>query len=309
MYEVKEKDDLKNIENLYSSLKQLNHEYKELNKKTKVKKNYVSILLSSNPKRLLETIRLKLAIRKINDIRVSGKTQQVESNPFNDERIAVYTSTFGGTFHLWEPFFKPDNCDFFYIGDKEVPKESIWKKYEISNFVNDFSTYSNIEKNRYVKMNPHHIFKEYRFSVYIDGNIRLFGDPTEFVNLIGEFGIAMHKHRSRNCVYDELMAIETLRKMSQVDCKNFRDYLHEEGMPTLYGLSECNIIARDHSNTMAIKMSEEWWDIFLNGEAKRDQVSFPLIAFRNGVEMASLMTLGSNVYDNDIIRIESLEVR
>lgn len=61
-------------------------------------------------------------------------------------------------------------------------------------------------------MNPHLVFTDYDYSVYIDGNIQLVGDPSEFVNQLSPLGIGLHKHRARNCAYDEAKAVLDLKK-------------------------------------------------------------------------------------------------
>lgn len=75
------------------------------------------------------------------------------SSPFLNERVVVYTSTFGGDFSILEPLFIPDNCEFFYIGDRDITNSSVWKSLEPETVISNYKSLSNIEKNRFVKMN------------------------------------------------------------------------------------------------------------------------------------------------------------
>lgn len=36
---------------------------------------------------------------------------------------------------------------------------------------------------------------------------------------------------------------------------------------------------------------------------KRDQLTFPVAVWENGVDLAGILTLGNNVYDNDLLRV------
>ncbi|HEM3651150.1 TPA: DUF616 domain-containing protein [Streptococcus suis] len=251
----------------------------------------------------LNHLLIKLNSKKISDKTIELHYSQPISSPFLNERVVVYTSTFGGDFSILEPLFIPDNCDFFYIGDRDITNSSVWKSLEPETVIPNYKSLSNIEKNRFVKMNPHKIFKDYKYSVYIDGNIQLVGDPSEFVNLIGKSGIALHKHRSRISAYDELEIILKLKKININDYDKFCIFLKNSLLPDNFGLAECNVIARDHYNPISTKITEQWWELFYDLKIVRDQISFPIVVYKNDIEMKDITTLGSNVYNNDILRI------
>ena len=52
-------------------------------------------------------------------------------------------------------------------------------------------------------MHPDVLFEDYNYSIYIDGNIKVIGDLTAYINLISKAGIAVHRHGKRDCVYEE----------------------------------------------------------------------------------------------------------
>ena len=84
----------------------------------------------------------------------------------------------------------------------KAQKNSKWKIVDITEFAGALEGLSNTEKNRYFKMHPDKVFKNYKYSIYIDGNVKVITDLTEMVNKIGSCGLAIHKHGKRDCVYD-----------------------------------------------------------------------------------------------------------
>lgn len=306
MFFLDSKVDEERFLQLYAAFLSLNRGYKtvesKIPRKTILEK--LATVCKLSPKEILRRMSIRHAVKELNDPAVQDtSSNKGERHPFLNKRIAVYTSTFGRSFTLREPLFIPDNCDFFYIGDQDIPLESAWKKFDISSFEEQISKYSGIEKNRFFKMNPHLVFTDYDYSVYIDGNIQLVGDSSEFVNQLSPLGIGLHKHRARNCVYDEAKAVLDLKKINHDEFDKIMDYFKSINFPKNYGLAECNVIVRDHHNDVAIKITEEWWKLFMEKNVKRDQLTFPVAVWENGIDLADILTLGNNVYDNDLLRV------
>ena len=126
----------------------------------------------------------------------------VQSDYFSNERIAVYTCIIGKYDSLQEPVFVPDNCDFFAITSFDIPRNSLWKRIDPEKYLPNGNNFSPVLKNRFFKMHPERVFNDYKYSVYLDGNIRLCTDMTEYVNRIPQCGVAFFKHSQRTCVYE-----------------------------------------------------------------------------------------------------------
>lgn len=222
-------------------------------------------------------------------------------NYFSNDRIVVYTGIFGGYDKVIEPFVRPDNIDYVLITDDldRDDTNSAWKNMHLPG---EYKELSNIEKNRFVKMNPHRLFPNYKYSIYIDGNIQVMTDLTEYVNKIANSGIGVHLHASRNCVYDEIDQIRKQKRDTIQSLEKHKAYLESAGMPKNYGLCQCNVIAREHMNIKCIKVMEQWWSEF-QIYSKRDQVSFPHVLYMNGIEISEVATLGSDFYSNPSFRI------
>ena len=221
---------------------------------------------------------------------------------FSDEEIIVYTCIFGNYDLPQEPVFVPNNCKFIIFTDQKISSNSVWKKAEIPAELFN-KQFSNAEKNRFCKMMPHLLFPNHRYSIYLDGNIKPVTDLTEFVNLCTEFGMALHIHKARNCVYDEIEACRILRKSPDDALCKFAEFLEKKGFPHNYGMNECNVIVRDHTNTEVQSIMSEWWEMFKNGSVKRDQLSFPFLLYMHGIKPSFIGTLGNNVQENPAIRV------
>lgn len=228
-----------------------------------------------------------------------------EHNFFSNEKIAVYTSVFGNYDSVPEPYCTPDNIDYYLITDQTFDeKESCWKKVDLSKFADTLNGLTNSEKNRFFKMHPDVLFPEYKYSIYIDGNIQIISDLTEFIYMIGTPGIAAHLHSMRDCVYDEGDAVIFAKKENRLNIQNHLNYITSTGMPRHYGLIECNVLVRDHSNPICQKIMGDWWKEYLK-YSKRDQISFAHCLYMNNIKAEDVGTLGNNVALNPAIRVRT----
>ncbi len=289
---------------LMDEIKSLNNEYLEL----RYGKRYQYGMAIEYIKKLdLKAIKwyithLGRKRRQKRSYRDSSISLECVSNYFSDERIAIYTVVFGKYDKLVEPKCLPDNCDYYVITDNFVPESSLWKKIDISEYEEKIKNYSNAEKNRYFKMHPHEVFEKYKYSIYIDGNIEVISDLTEYIARLSDVGIAIHNHRERDCVYDECNAIKLFRKEKKDNVNKYIKLLIEREMPKHYGLLECNVIVREHHNPVCIQVMEGWWNEYLV-HIKRDQVSLPYVLYKSGISVEKVGVLGNNVNRNPSFRV------
>ena len=299
--------------NLMEQIKRVNMDWIELRKSKTYKIGLVFCELTQYIKRLEVRKAIRAIQRWVNGRKIA-KVKSIDNcafpgsfvedvNPqryFQKNRIAIYSAVFGDYDNILEPYIVPDNCDFYFFSDKEINHEnSIWRKGILPDAINDLS---NAEKNRYIKMHPHLIFPEYKYSIYVDGNVQIITDLTEYVNKMGGIGIATHIHNNRSCVFDELKAIVKSGKETRENVERHRNYLLKSGMPYNYGLLQCSVIVREHNNPMCISVMEAWWEEYLN-YSKRDQISLPHVLFREGIKVQEVGVLGNNVYRNPSFRI------
>lgn len=294
---------------LMEEIKRLNSDYQGLRKSRNYKiGKAVNMTVVAIKNRKVEQAK-KQFIRWKNAVRAKkflGTPQKVKKNfsmnYFSNQRIAVYTVVFGKYDAIQEPYCHPDNIDYYLITDQDIDlNNSLWKKKDISGFENDLKNMSNAEKNRYFKMNPFDVFAEYEYSIYIDGNIQVISDLTEYIYRVGNCGFAAHMHSSRDCVYEESNAVLFAKKETKEHIDKHMEHLHEEHFPKHYGMLECNVLVRRKCDSCKQLMRDWWWEFLTY--SKRDQLSIPYVLYKNGVSVSEVGTLGNNVYENPSFRI------
>ena len=205
-------------------------------------------------------------------------------------KIAVYTSIFGGYDDLVDDQFQMDGVDYICFTDRDINSET-WKVVKSTPIYND----SNRNAKKY-KILPHRYLKDYDWSVWIDGNIKVISDIR---GLCTDDPYKVYDHMQvfdkRNCIYEEARAILNFGKINsektpERGMKNWKDnpnvivnqmnrYM-SEGYPADNGLATNPIIIRNHHDSDVIKNMEDWWtEIKYN--SKRDQLSFNYIAWKN----------------------------
>lgn len=213
-----------------------------------------------------------------------------------NHKIAVYTSIFGPYDNLKEPIIKPNNIDYFIITDQEISDDSLWKSIDYDE-VMPKSIRSSKERNRYVKMLPHKIFTDYEYSIYVDGNVFITSDLSVLTKTLKEYPIAMHRHKNRDCVYEEIMACIEKRKDDIKLLKKHEKLLREHELPSHWGLLEATVIARNHTDIRCIQIMENWWYEY-ERFSKRDQISLIDCIWTSGVTVDTIAKLGDNIMDN-----------
>ena len=205
-------------------------------------------------------------------------------------KIAVYTSIFGGYDNLIDDQFQMDGVDFICFTDRDI-ESNTWDVIKSTPIYND----PNRNAKKY-KILPHRYLKDYDWSIWIDGNIKVIsdirpmcdGDPYKVYDHMQVFD-------KRDCIYDEAQAILNFGKINsertpERGIKNWKDnpqliveqmnrYM-VEGYPKNNGLATNPIIIRNHNNSDVIKNMEDWW-VEIKYNSKRDQLSFNYIAWKN----------------------------
>lgn len=297
------------------TIKKLNKQYVEIiNSKEYAWGNIVNLFFNDlkkfDIKNILTNFKKKRKLARAAKLQSNiGKSSQqfigdAEDNYFLNDRIAIYTCIFGNCDSLREPIIVPDNCDYFVITDSKEDFPDVWIKLDIKIYDDEIKELSNQDKNRYFKMHPERLFKDYKYSVYMDGCCQVMGDLTALINRIGKYGLAVHLHSSRDCVYEEAKIILALGKDCKDNIKKLLKYLNTLNYPEHYGLLECGVIAREHHNPICKKIMEMWWNDYCK-MSKRDQLSLPPILFKNNISVEEIGVLGANLRQNYLFHFGS----
>ena len=170
----------------------------------------------------------------------------------------IYTCITGGYDTLIEPNKVCDGFDYVCFTDNPNMQSSIWNIRPLPKEVENFSQ---VKKQRYVKINAHLLLSEYDISIWVDGNVTLNGDLNEFVDktLKDDISVYVPQHPIRNCVYKEA---ETIVKVGKDKKENVDPQINRykaEGFPENYGLLQSNIMLRKHNEADCIKLMEAWF--------------------------------------------------
>lgn len=251
---------------------------------------------------LIKRIIIHLRLKKYNKCPTKAKTICNDINLVN-KKIAVYTCMIGDYDYVKSPKYLSQNCDYFIITDSDKNFDSL-KKLVVTNEVKDKLNNNNILINRYFKMNPFDVFKDYDYAIYIDANIEIISDISKLIKGIdNNYGMAMHAHAKRNCIYNEGKVCKILKKGNKKNIIRHLERYKIEKFPNNYGMLECGVIAIDLKNPVAKKIMNNWWQEFINSESLRDQLSLPYILWKENIPVENLTGLGKNIYFNPLYRI------
>lgn len=299
--------DVKNFNLYMERLKKLNSDFILLQDRVSSSSKFFSLrkyIMQLNLKKIFRRTRIFFYEKKyqknctINDTIIENKNKA--PNYFLSKHVVIYTSIYGSYDQIKDPIFIPDNCEFVIFTDMDIPATSVWKKNTFTS--DEFDALSNVEKNRFIKMHPHLLFKDRDYSIYVDGSIQIITDLTEMINNLTEIGVSTHLHCLRKCVYDEIQANLIYGKINKELKSNYLKLYKQYNMPRGYGMLECGVIAREHNNELCVSIMEEWWDIF-RSIGGRDQLSLPLVLYNHGILIDNVGTLGIDIYHNYSFRI------
>ena len=140
---------------------------------------------------------------------------------------------------------------------------------------------------RIVKMLPHIYFPDATHSLYLDGNIICKVPMQRLVDeWLTDTDIALFKHHTRNCLYDEGFECVRLELDEKETIMEHLKRYKAEGFPKGKGLYQCGVILRKHSPKIK-RLNEAWFAQYMTG-CKRDQVSFPYVLEKEGVSINAI---------------------
>lgn len=136
---------------------------------------------------------------------------------------------------------------------------------------------------RIYKMLPHQ-FVNTRYSIWMDGNMQLLMEPEKIVETyLKDHDIALFKHPSRDCLYDEAMiCAKAGLDDPETIIQQVKKY-EEEGYPKHRGLCENGFIVRRH--TPKIEALGNAWFAEYSRHSARDQLSFMYAADKVGIRL------------------------
>ena len=214
------------------------------------------------------------------------------------KRIAVYTCITGGYDQLQQPEIISDEFDYFCILDGKEGKEGAFQLIDTGNVVPECVA-DNTRRNRFCKIMGSHLFKNYDYSIYIDGNIRIVGEGLlKYISCMNEHGFMSHSHAFEDCIYSEAVRVIMNGKEEESKIKAQMARYRNEGMPRHYGMLHNAVLVRENNNPICRKLMTNWWNEVFSS-SRRDQLSLTYCLWKMGIKPQEVGTLGPNMRAND----------
>lgn len=193
-------------------------------------------------------------------------------------QTVIYTSIYNNYENLKAPKVVSPNCDYICLTDDPNLKSDFWNI-----ICHAPENLDPTRKNRKTKILPHLYLPDYKYSVYMDGNIEMTGDFKYLVDtylIDKDYKITGFNHPERDCIYQEARACIKLEKDTTENIQPQMKRYYQEGMPAHYGLFDNQILLRQHQDPQVIKLMEAWWEE-VKHHSKRDQVSLFYIFWKH----------------------------
>ena len=244
----------------------------------------VTTLKVSGVKRTVFKINCRIHKEKIFDKQAKydaddfSEIQYKYLSDIGNKRIAVYTAIFGGYDELREPEYVSPFCDYFIFTDRNVPENSTWKKVDYS-FVEEMNGMDAYHLSKYVKIFPDKFFKDYDYSIWVDGTTTIVADLFPFIDRLNGKPIGMFDNPVHDCIYTEANFLLYYNRVPEEQIKKQINSYRSEGYPEHNGMFECTIIARKHNDSECISIMSDWWNQIVTF-TMRDQISFPYVLWK-----------------------------
>lgn len=293
------------MKNIEESLELLNNDYIELSNSLEYRlgKNFL-ILKKKGIISFIKNMIVYFKMKKFNH-KAPIKNEEKELNSLNlkNKKIVVYSALISNYDNIKPPLFVNNNCNYIMFTDQKIEK-SLWKIEPIPQKIKELK--NPILINRYIKMHPHEFFKDYDYAIYFDANIQIVSNITKFINQMDlEYGLSFHKHRYRDCIYEEIKCCHLLKKGNYKNLENQKDKYQKNSFPNHFGILECGNFVVDLKNSKAKEILDEWWIEFYKSASLRDQIALPYVLWKKQIDISKLYGLGNNMYKDLKIRVFS----
>jgi len=194
--------------------------------------------------------------------------------------VVIYTTITDEYDNLIQHKHISKDFDYVCFTNQQIVNKGVWEIRPLQKIDTD-----SVRIARYHKVFPDILFEEYNYSVWIDANIDVLSNKLEkrVLDLIDNKSlISMNKHFERSCIYQEAFACIYLGKENPNIIFEQINFYKSNSFPENQGLTETNIIFRNHNNQIIHKMMTQWWEL-IQLYSKRDQLSFMYVLFTNKI--------------------------
>lgn len=191
-------------------------------------------------------------------------------------KIVVYTANIGKYDILPEPLVQDDRIDYVCFTDDAEYHSASWHVEHVKNESGD----NPLETRKY-KFFPEQYFPEYEISIWVDSKFQITGSLFEYVKCYAKTRpMLCFPHPERNDIYEEAAICVKLDKVPFLDISRQILHYYDEGFPKNFGLIEGGCLTRLHHDAAVKRTMQQWWHE-INSFTRRDQISFPYVAWKN----------------------------
>ena len=194
----------------------------------------------------------------------------------------IYTCISGAYDRLMEPKFVDEDYDYVCFTDQRF-NSKVWNFRPIPK---SLEGYSQVKKQRCIKLKPHLFLPEFDLSVWVDSNVEIRASVDKYINdkcTAKNAFLFVGKHPQRDCIYEEGEACVKYKKETRENVDKQMGRYREEGMPEHFGLAQTCIVIRKHNKKKAIDFGEKWFEE-LEANSHRDQLCFTYVIWKNNVK-------------------------
>lgn len=191
-----------------------------------------------------------------------------------------------------------DDLDYYQKNEKTA--------YRVINIdsVIPYNGLTDKEKNRYCKTHGFSIFREYSYSIYVDGSLSIVGRVSELIHKIGKYGLAFYSHPYAKDPYMEALSQTLCSRITRDEANSTINNFALAGLPRRCGCVEGGVVIVDNRNRKAKDILDSWFKEYMKGEAKRDQLYLPYVLYKKQIDIRDLNTIHDNLRYNGYFRME-----
>lgn len=193
-----------------------------------------------------------------------------------NSELVVYTVIIGGFDILKPPLVVDPNTRYVCITDEPLPDVPPWEQRVVS------GDYDNPRQQSRVYKSLSHLYIRAEYSLYIDGRIQLRIPPVEALGWLKDNDIALCRHPTDDCAYDEARKVMAWRLDDPDVVRSQMARYRVNGYPEHHGLAAGSVILRRHSDPVKA-FNYRWWAEVTSWSA-RDQLSLNYCLWACGLD-------------------------
>ncbi len=197
------------------------------------------------------------------------------------KKIAIITATAGdGRLNLSVPTVIHKNADYFAFVDKPFNCR-VWNTRLLPDFTID-SKYKNRRIAKTPKILPELFLPEYDYYFWVDCTHDVVMDPEKIIKeYMKDSDIAVFKHTTRNCIYEEAKVLKELNYDYHHNIDNQIQFCRMLEYPENNGLYELSTFVRKCTENIRT-LNLMWWENICR-YSSRDQISLPFCLWKTGI--------------------------